>query len=128
MDKYTPQQLMTEILRLQRRVHDLEDEVALLRTQNDFLQELITPQADRDSHERDTIPAKPSSEKPTKPSSPRAIKLEDLYAALEASDSARLERDSDVDMKWDACPICKRIDEHEHDVDLGPEPDDGDLN
>lgn len=115
MDKQTQSQLITEIIRLQRRVCDLDDEVAMLRAQNDYLQEVLTNSGvGVDSHERDTVPATPSTEHPTRPSSPRAIRLEELHAALEASDAAREEVNS---VRWDRCPICQRTDEHEHDID-----------
>lgn len=124
MDKYTQQQLIAEIHRLQRRVHDLEDELSLLRTQNDFLQEFVVPDTEPDSSTRDTIPAvpNPNSNTPTKPSSPKAIQLDDIRTALEASDSTRAEVDSiNEELKWDFCPICRRTDDHEHEIDLGPE-------
>lgn len=123
MKERSPKELSETVSILRTRVNTLEselqrkrDECELLKAQNDYLQELLTAPEEDDPHERDTIPARPpkvSNGPDTKPSSPKAIRLDELAHALEASDTTRRERDEG--MRYDSCPICGRTDEHAHD-------------
>ena len=117
MDKHTQHQLIAEIVRLQRRVRDLEDEVILLKEQNSLLHDIVMPDTLQYSHERDTVPSAPNtdSDRPTRPSSPKAIRLDELYAALNTQhDTSHTPQSVNEELPWDFCHICNRTDEHEH--------------
>lgn len=114
-------ELITEVARLRAQVGALGDklraqveECELLRSQNDYLQELL--EGDKSDHAR-TLPV-PSDGPTTRPSSPRAIHLDELAAALEASETARKER------AGEACPLCGKTEIHAHEFEW----DDEDVN
>ena len=114
-------ELITEVARLRAQVGALGDklraqveECELLRSQNDYLQELL--EGDKSDRAR-TLPV-PSDGPTTRPSSPHAIHLDELAAALEASETARKER------AGEACPLCGKTEIHAHEFDW----DDEDVN
>ncbi len=134
MRNLTRQELEVEVIHLRARLKAVEHELDrvkvscdLLRVQNDYLQELLSPASEEDNADRDTVPAKPHlNDGPiTKPSSPTAIKLDELAIALEASDTTRREREEG---RFVECPICNRTDEHAHEIIINDSDPSGKLN